>query len=76
VCDSFKKGRPFVPLGFDLFARLKRHFEPVDVVCVVRHNRTLKRGHWHASAAEGNYFLRGFNYLLIMKKVCGKRRGR
>lgn len=69
VSDSFKKGRPFVPIGFELFSILRRQFQPVDIVAVVRHNRTLKRNHWHTSAIEGNYFLRGFNYLLIMKKV-------
>jgi DNA modification methylase len=68
VSDSFKKGRPFMPIGFELFAILRRHFRPVDIIAVVRHNRTMKRQHWHTAAIEGNYFLRGFNYLLIMKK--------
>jgi adenine-specific DNA-methyltransferase len=68
VCDSFKKGRPFMPIGFELFALLRRHFKPIDIVAVVRHNRTLQRHHWHTAAVEGNYFLRGFNYLFIMKK--------
>ena len=69
VSDSFKKGRGFVPLGFELFSLLRRRFQPVDIIAVVRHNRTLKRNHWHTAAIEGNYFLRGFNYLLIMKKM-------
>ena len=69
VSDSFKKGKPFIPIGFELFALLRRRFQPVDIVAVVRHNRTLKRNHWHTAAIEGNYFLRGFNYLLIMKKL-------
>jgi adenine-specific DNA-methyltransferase len=68
VSDSFKKGKGFVPLGFELFGILRTFFKPIDVVAVVRHNRTLKRGHWHTAAVEGNYFLRGFNYLFIMKK--------
>ena len=68
VSDSFKKGKPFMPIGFELFAILRRYFVPADIVAVVRHNRTLKRGHWHSAAVEGNYFLRGFNYLFIMKK--------
>ncbi len=68
VSDSFKKGKPFCPIGFRLFAMLERRFDAVDVVCVVRHNRTLKRRHWHTEAISGNYFLRGFNYLFIMKK--------
>ena len=68
VCDSFKKGKPFCPIGFELFNRLQKQFKPVDVISVVRHNRTLKRNHWHTSAVEGNYFLRGFNYLFVFKK--------
>ncbi len=68
VSDSFKKGKPFMPIGFELFSILRKYFEPVDIVSVVRNNRTLKRNHWHTSAVEGNYFLRGFNYLFIMKK--------
>ncbi|HTV47829.1 MAG TPA: DNA methyltransferase [Phycisphaerae bacterium] len=69
VSDSFKKGRPFVPIGFELFSILKRLFDPIDVIAVVRHNRKLKRGNWHTAAVEGNFFLRGFNYLMIFKKV-------
>jgi DNA modification methylase len=68
ICDSFKKGKPFAPIGFEVFQELTQHFKAVDIVCVVRHNRTLKRNHWHTSAIEGNYFLRGFNYLFIVKK--------
>lgn len=72
VSDSFKKGKPFMPIGFELFSIMKKYFEPVDIVSVVRNNRTLKRNHWHTAAEEGNYFLRGFNYLFIMKKVASK----
>lgn len=68
VSDSFKKGKPFCPIGFELFSIARRYFKPVDIVSVTRHNRTLKRNHWHTAAIEGNYFLRGFNYLLIFKK--------
>lgn len=68
VSDSFKKGKPFCPIGFELFERLRKYFKPIDIICVTRHNRTMKRRHWHTAAVEGNYFLRGFNYLFIMKK--------
>jgi len=71
VADSFKKGKPFMPIGFELFAILREWFKPVDIVSVVRHNQTLQRGNWHSAAVEGNYFLRGFNYLFIMKKEEG-----
>ena len=68
VSDSFRKGRPFMPIGFELFAMMRQRFRPMDIVAVVRGNAKLKRGNWHKAAEEGNYFLRGFNYLFIMKK--------
>ena len=71
VCDSFTKGKPFSPIGFELFEIFKAKFKPADVICVTRHNKTMKRRHWHTSAVEGNYFLRGFNYLFIFKKEVG-----
>lgn len=66
--DSFRKGKPFCPIGFELFGLLRKRFEPIDVVSVVRYNKKLERGNWHTAAAEGNFFLRGFNYLLIARK--------
>ncbi len=77
VSDSWRKrkgragdgGGVFVPIGFTLFSMLSQHFTPVDIVSVVRHNAKLSKGNWRKAAVEGNYFLRGFNYLLIMKKV-------
>lgn len=73
VSDSFKKkgeaGKgDFMPIGFELFARLRARFKPVDIIAVVRHNAKLDRQPWHKAAVEGNFFLRGFNYLFIMKK--------
>jgi adenine-specific DNA-methyltransferase len=69
VSDSFVKGKGFFPIGFELFALLRKRFEPVDIVAVVRHNKTLNMGNYRAAADEGNFFLRGFNYLLIMRKA-------
>lgn len=76
VSDSWKK-RPsgvgrFMPIGFELFSILRRSFRPIDIICVVRHNQKLDRGNWRKAAEEGNFFLRGFNYLLIMKKESGR----
>lgn len=75
VSDSWKKkkgGAPgegtFMPIGFELFAMMSQAFTPVDIICVVRHNTKLQRGNWHKAAEEENFFLRGFNYLLIMRK--------
>jgi len=69
VSDSYVKGKGFFPIGFELFERLKKTFEPVDIVSVVRHNKTLEMGNYRKAAEDGNFFLRGFNYLFIMKKL-------
>jgi adenine-specific DNA-methyltransferase len=34
----------------------------------VRHNKTLEMGNYRKAAHEGNFFLRGFNYLFIVRK--------
>jgi len=68
VGDSFVKKRGFVGIGAQLYTMLEERFRPVDHVAVVRGNRTLERPRYHRAAAEGNFFLRGFNHLLIFKK--------
>ncbi len=80
VSDSWKKrgkandttrssvlGGSFMPIGFELFSIMRQRFTPVDIITVVRHNAKLKRGNWHKAAQEGNFFLRGFGYVFIMK---------
>jgi DNA modification methylase len=73
VSDSFRKrkgvpGGEFMPIGFELFARLRSRLRAVDIVCVVRHNQKLGRANWNKAAEEGNFFLRGFNYLFILRR--------
>jgi len=68
VSDSFEKGKAFQPIGFNLFGLLARLFTPVDLIAVARHNRTLQQGNYRAAAEEGNFFLRGFNHLLLFYK--------
>jgi DNA modification methylase len=68
VSDSYVKGKAFYPIGFELFSRMQKLFEPVDIIAVVRHNKTLEMGNYRKAAEEGNFFLRGFNYLFIMRK--------
>jgi len=68
VSDSFKKGKPFQPIGFELFSLLRQKLTPVDIITVVRQNEKLDRGNFHKAAEEGNFFLRGFNYLFLFKK--------
>jgi DNA modification methylase len=72
VCDVFKKDRGFWPLGFELFDLAREHFVPHDIVCVTRHNRTLEMGNYRKAADEGDFFLRGFNYLLLFRKRAAK----
>ncbi|MBX3359462.1 MAG: hypothetical protein KF745_13665 [Phycisphaeraceae bacterium] len=76
VSDSWRKrrgaagegGGVFMPIGFELFSLLRRFMKPVDLIAVVRQNEKLSRGNWHKAAKEQNFFLRGFNYLMIFKK--------
>lgn len=68
VSDTFDKRRGFVGIGARLFTMLERRFRPIEHVCVVRGNRTLEKPTYHKAAAEENFFLRGFNHLLLFKK--------
>jgi hypothetical protein len=68
VSDTFDKKRGFVAIGARLFELLARRFKPIDHVAVVRGNRTLEKPNYQRAAVEGNYFLRGFNHLLVFKK--------
>src|SRR4029077_14962092 len=49
VCDVLSKGR-FHPLGFEVLEMSRELFIPVDVVSVVRHNRTLEMGNYRRAA--------------------------
>ncbi len=69
VSDSYVHGQAFYPLGFELFAIMRKLLQPVDIISVVRHNKTLEMGNYRKAADEQNFYLRGFNYLFIMKKV-------
>ncbi len=79
VSDSWRKSKggdpgagTLMPIGFELFAMMSELFKPADIICVVRHNVKLDKPHWHKAAEEGNYFLRGFNYLFLMRKEAGR----
>jgi len=68
VSDSYVHGKGFFPLGFELFGMLREKLTAVDIIAVTRHNKTLEMGNYRKAAEEGNFFLRGFNYLFIMRK--------
>lgn len=60
--------KKFTPTGFLLYQRLDKYFEPVDIICVTRHNQTSNTSVWHNRARKFNFYLRGFKYLIIMQK--------
>ncbi|MFT4543117.1 MAG: adenine-specific DNA-methyltransferase [Planctomycetota bacterium] len=68
VSDSFKKKQGFVGIGARLFVQLETRFKAIDHITVTRGNRKLENPRFHKVAAEGNFFLRGFNHLMIFKK--------
>jgi len=67
IGDQWVK-RKFTPVGFKLHERLSKHFETVDVICVVRRGQTSNTGLWYNRARRFNFYLRGFKYLFIMRK--------
>ncbi|QQE11504.1 class I SAM-dependent methyltransferase [Planctomycetota bacterium] len=78
VSDSYVhrgEGKGFHPIGFELFGMMSKAFRPIDIVSVIRHNRTLEMGNYRASAEEENFYLRGFNYLFVMQKPGGEHDG-
>jgi DNA modification methylase len=77
VCDYFEKKKGFAPVGFQLFVSIAEVLAIVDIVAVTRHNKTLEMGNYRKAAEEGNFFLRGFNYLFIAEKPArqGRRGG-
>lgn len=68
VCDYFEKKHGFAPVGFQLFMSIAESFSILDIVSVVRHNKSLQMGNYRKAAEEQNFFLRGFNYLFIGQK--------
>ncbi len=58
----------FTPVGFKIYERLIKYFEPVDIISVTRRSQTSNTGMWHNRALKFNFYLRGFKYLHIMRK--------
>lgn len=67
IGDQWVKKR-FTPVGFKVYERLSKYFETVDIISVVRRNQTSNTGIWYNRAIRFNFYLRGFKYLLIMRK--------
>ncbi len=69
IGDQWVK-KKFTPVGFLVYERLNKHFEPVDIICVARRGQSSNTNAWHNRARRFNFYLRGFKYLLIMRKPC------
>lgn len=67
-CDYFQLKTGIACVGFELFALALRDLRPLDVISVVRHHKTLAMGNYRRAAEEGNFYLRGFNYLFLLRK--------
>jgi len=67
IGDQWVKKR-FTPVGFKLYQRLTKYFETVDIICITRRGQSSHTGLWYNRARRFNFFLRGFKYLLIMRK--------
>jgi DNA modification methylase len=76
VCDYFEKKKGFAPVGFQLFVSIAESLAILDIVAVARHNKSLEMGNYRRAAEEGNFFLRGFNYLFVAQKRDGQREGK
>jgi DNA modification methylase len=68
IGDQWVKQR-FTPVGFMIYNRLCKYFEPVDIICVSRRGQSSHTGPWFNRARRFNFYLRGFKYLIIVRKT-------
>lgn len=68
IGDQWVK-KKFTPVGFLVYERLAKHFDTADIICVVRRGQSSNTGIWHNRALRFNFYLRGFKYLFIMRKL-------
>ena len=69
IGDHWRKKSGFIPVGLNIYNILSKYFQPVDIIVVARHNQTSNTPFWIDKAIKYNFYLRGFKYLIIMKKV-------
>jgi len=68
IADQWLR-KKFTATGFLLWQRLIKYFEPIDTICLTRRNQTSNTPVWHERARKFNFYLRGFKYLFIMRKL-------
>lgn len=71
IGDQWVRKR-FTPVGFNIYERLCKYFEPVEIICVTRRGQRSNTVVWHNRARRFNFYLRGFKYLIIMRKRSSK----
>lgn len=71
IGDQWVKQK-FTPVGFKIYDRLCKYFEPVDIICVSRRGQSSHTGPWFNRARRFNFYLRGFKYLIIVRKTAHK----
>jgi DNA modification methylase len=71
IGDQWVKNK-FTPVGLKIYERLCKYFKPVDIICVTRRGQSSHTGLWYNRARRFNFYLRGFKYLIIMKKTSRK----
>src|SRR6266581_3223133 len=67
------RGGVYTPVGFRLLSALEREFEILDTIALVRHHDRSASPMWEHRARRFNFFLRGFKFLLIVRKPVGDR---
>lgn len=67
IGDQWVKHK-FTPVGFKIYDRLTKYFEPLDIISITRRNQSSNTGMWHNRARKFNFYLRGFKYLHIVRK--------
>ncbi|MDI9642697.1 MAG: DNA methyltransferase [Archaeoglobales archaeon] len=67
IGDQWVKNK-FTPVGFRVYELLCKYFEPVDIICVARRGQASHTDLWHNRARRFNFYLRGFKYLIIVRK--------
>ena len=71
IGDQWVK-KKFTPVGLKIYTRLCKYFEPVDIISVTRKGQSSNTGIWVNRSRRFNFYLRGFKYLIIVKK-CSKK---
>jgi DNA modification methylase len=67
IGDQWVK-KKFTPVGFKIYDMLIKYFEPIDLICVARRGQSSNTRIWHYRAQKFNFFLRGFKYLILVRK--------